>query len=243
MHIQKSTLSVVLIAIFIIAVLFAQTGLTKSLYVNVITPGSVRAYKIVGDHIQYQTNAQNLVYYGYSPIGLALDPDSGIAFITYEDQKIIELLNAKTMVSLQKITTVKDASNLAGVTFDKSKQKLYVVERRDNRLYVYLWNPVTRNLNLEGDIHKTLENIGSYPDGAYGVALNELTNRLYVTNATNTVHYYDTATWEHRGSIPIVVGGTPRQAVGIAIDSNRRYMSPAHSPEDPVAIHALSGRI
>jgi len=115
MQTRKSISSMGLISIFIIAVLFAPAGQAKSLYVNVIWPGTVKAYKIVGDHIQYQTDAQNLTNHGDGPVGLALDPDSGIAFITYERWNGIELLNAKTMVSLQKTTTVSDASNLAGV--------------------------------------------------------------------------------------------------------------------------------
>jgi len=121
MKAQKSVMSIRLISAFIIVFVFAPAGQSKSLYVNVIDPGTVKAYKIVGDHIQNQTDAQNLVYYGNSPVGITLDPDSGIAFITYEGMNVIELLNAKTMVSLQKITTVSDAFNLAGIVADEAK--------------------------------------------------------------------------------------------------------------------------
>jgi parallel beta-helix repeat protein len=213
-------MSISLISAFIIVFVFALAGQSKSLYVNVIDPGTVKAYKIVGDHIQHQTDAQNLVYYGNSPVGITLDPDSGIAFITYEGMNVIELLNAKTMVSLQKITTVSDAFNLSGIAFDQSKQKLYVVYRPTNHLFVYFWNARTKTLEMEGGTYKILNEIAQ----TYGLALDNDNNSLYVTDGTNTVNRYNTGTWQHKGSIPIVVGSTPMEAVGIAIDSQRRYM-------------------
>jgi len=54
---------------------------------------SVKAYKIQGSNVQYQTSA-----YYYEAIGLALDPDSWTIFTTAEWSKNINLLNAKTMV-------------------------------------------------------------------------------------------------------------------------------------------------
>jgi len=54
--------------------------------------------------------------------------------------------------------------------------------------------------------------------------LDEGNGRFYVTNATSTVHYYDTASWDHEGAIDIVVNSNPREAVGIDIDSTNHYM-------------------
>jgi len=79
-----------------------------------------------------------------------------------------------------------------------------------------------KTLFLEGETYKELSDLGG--DGAWGIDIDKQKNELYVTNSTNVVHRYDTNSWEHKGSVPIVVDSTPRQAVGIAIDSNRHYM-------------------
>jgi hypothetical protein len=52
---------------------------------------------------------------GGSPVGLALDPASGIAFITYENRNVIELLNAKTMVP----TGVDEAIEIEPLTVEE----------------------------------------------------------------------------------------------------------------------------
>ena len=120
MHIQKSRQTYVLLSLFILLLTAAQSAPGKSLYVNVIEPQEVRAYKRVGDYIQYQTNVQNLASHGGGPVGLAIDPATGIGFVTYETSieqpgvYAIEMFNARTMVSEQ---NPKDTllNNLAGI--------------------------------------------------------------------------------------------------------------------------------
>jgi len=101
------------------------------------------------------------------------------------------------------------------MAFDHTKKKLYVVERQDDRLYVYLWNSNSKTLTLEGSTYKTLENAGPM----MGIALDENKERLYVSNVTSTVHYYDTNSWNHIDSVDV-----NRGAVGIAVDPNRHYL-------------------
>jgi hypothetical protein len=213
-------LAVSVLSLIIFALVMLSIAKAKSVYV--ITNHSystVKAYDIQDDQIQYQANAENLADRSSGAVGLALDPDSQILFVTYEGSNIIEMVNAKTMISEENPLTVPGASSLAGIAFDQGKQKLYVVKRQDNRLYVYLWNSITKTLILEGDTYKTLENIGTYPNGAYDIALDENKGRLYVSNATSTVHYYDTNSWNDVNSVYV-----NRLAVGIAIDSKNHYM-------------------
>ena len=225
MHIQRLTQSVTIFALFL---LIPNPTEGKSLYVDVIEPQEVRAYKIVGDYIQYQTNVQNLASHGGGPVGLAIDPGTGIGFVTYETSieqpgvYAIEMFNARTMVSLQNpIDTL--LNNLAGIAFDSQKQKLYVMSRGTNNLLVYLWNARRKQLFLEGETYKVLAEVAP-PYRAYGIALDSESGLLYVTDRTNTVKFYDTSAWQYKGSIPIVVSGNTREAVGIAIDSKRHYM-------------------
>ncbi len=199
----------------------AGTTQAKSLYVitkhlyNIVTAYDINDYKI-----ENPVNVKNLDDHG-GPVGLALDPDSETLFVTYEGSNIIEMVNAKTMISEQNPVTVTGASSLSGMAFDQSKQKLYVVDRKTYHLFVFLWNPFIKTLTLEGGTYKTLYNLES--PYAYGIALDESKERLYVTDATNKVKYYDTATWDYKGSIDIVVNSNPRKAVGIAVDPNYLY--------------------
>jgi uncharacterized repeat protein (TIGR01451 family) len=227
MHPAKKITLIYLSFLFLTFAGFFETIQAKSLYV--ITKhleNKLSAYYIQGDHIYYQVTIDVTKGSGSGAVGLALDNDSSTLFITYEGTNIIVMVNAKTMISEENPVTVPgvSASGLSGIAFDHSKQKLYVLNRRDNKLYVYLWNSLTKTLTLEGGTYKILYNIGTYPNGAYGIALDESNGFLYVSDSTNTVRYYNTTTWEYKGSISIVVGSTPRQVVGIAIDSTRRYM-------------------
>jgi hypothetical protein len=211
-----------ILSIIIILSLLSGTTLSKSVYaITKHMENKLSAYYIQGDQIYHQTTI-DVTKVSDGAVGLALDPDSSILFVTYEDSDIIEMVNAKTMISEENPITVTGASSLAGIAFDHSKQKLYVVDRKTKKLFVFLWNSRTRTLTFEDGTYKTLANL-EYPY-AYGIALDESAQLLYVTDSTNRVKYYDTTTWDYKGSISIVVGSTPREAVGIVIDSNRRYI-------------------
>jgi len=190
---------------------FAQA---KSVYVITDHHGNtVKAYKIQGNQFEYQTDAKDLPNHGNGPVGIDIDPDSEFLFITYEDSDKITLLNAKTMIAEQDPVAAPGATDLAGLVFDSTKQKLYTVKRQDNRLYAYLWDANTKILTLEGGTYKTLENIGTYPNGAYGLALDG--DRFYVSDNTNTVHYYYTDSWAHLGTRDV-----GRAVADIEVDPN-----------------------
>jgi len=53
---------------------------------------------------------------------LALDPDSGVMFVTYEGKNIIEMVNARTLAPLQKSVIEPNGTNLAGIAFDQGKK-------------------------------------------------------------------------------------------------------------------------
>jgi len=218
---KKLSLSVLFLIVF--ALTISSIAQAKSVYAIIDRYSTIRAYKIIGEEIEEQIDVKDLDNHG-GAVGLALDPDSATLFVTYEGSNIIEMVNAKTMISEENPTTVPEGVNLAGIAFDQTNQKLYVMKRQDNRLYVYLWNYRTKTLTLEGGTYKTLIDLGEY--GAYGIALDESNNRLYVTDSTKTVRYYDSndPNWAHKGCIDIVVGTNGRAAVGIAFDPNRNYI-------------------
>jgi len=102
MHTLKQILSRRLF-LFLLAILaFARPVGAKSVYVITDRDSTVTAYRIAGDQIQYQATAEDLPDNGLGAVGLALDPDSGTLFVTYEkdDEPLdkIELINARTMI-------------------------------------------------------------------------------------------------------------------------------------------------
>jgi len=104
------------IIIFLLITCLAQTAQGKSVYVITnIGAGTVKAYDIQDDQLQYQATAENLANHASGAVGLSLDPDSQILFVTYEGSNIIEMVNAKTMISEENPVEVPNASNLTGI--------------------------------------------------------------------------------------------------------------------------------
>ena len=184
----------------------------------------ISAYRVQDDHLELQIHHEPAdhgtgAYLG--PVGLALDPDSGYLFVTYEGLGGIELIHTQAMTN-ESYIPVPGASNLAGIVFDSSQQKLYVVDRLTNKFFVFFWDPLQPSLTLEGGHSLTL----SHTTSAAGLALDEIEGLLYVASiggsyghspVSNIVDYYETTNWTYQGSIEIVVGANPRNAMGLDV--------------------------
>ena len=153
---------------------------------------------------------------GYGPVGIAVWPEKELMFITYESSSKIVWSSTKTLEKVGEFNT--SASNISGIAVDSGKQKIYVIPRGGNSLYVYRWDDSGKTLILDGT--HTLQ----YSTGLIGTALDELNGRVYVSNSTKTIRYYDTTNWAYQGSIDIVVGSNDRPAVGITVDPVRGYL-------------------
>ena len=190
------------------------TAQAKSVYLLANTNAQeapVQAYDIQGDQVVYQQTVDT--NFGWGSVGLAIDTDSKTLFVTRESFGTVQLLDAETFENLG-VVTAPQASNLAGIVVDQKKQKIYAVDRGTNKLYVYFWDSATKTLTLEGASYKQLEY-----SGAYGLALDETQDVLYVTYYSNTIHYYETGTWTHQGSFAV-----SHSAAGIAVDVTNGYL-------------------
>jgi parallel beta-helix repeat protein len=165
------------------------------------------AYRIQDSEIDHQTDT--LINPG--AIGLALDPDSGTLFVTYDGSDVILLVNARTM---ERITYIPKSDELCGIAYDRNRQKVYATSREDKKLYVYLWDSDSKTLTADKII--TLNEI-PYGYYTYGITMDDLTDVLYVADRTNTVKMYDAddPNFGYLGSIDIAVDGNDREAVGI----------------------------
>ena len=167
----------------------------KSLYViadkGSIMEGTQRihAYNIELDGIltfqtEHRVNRRML-----GAVDLAIDTDSRCLFITYDTSDVIELVDARTMMS-RGSTIAPDTYNLAGIVYDHDKKRLYTANFRWQDLYVYDWDPETSTLtHIEGSPFPLKRaNISD-------IALNEIDDLLYVANGTEKVTVYRTSDW------------------------------------------------
>ena len=146
-------------------------------------------------------------------VGLAIDSDNGYLFVTYEESPEISIVDATTMTNEGRVI-LEDAENLAGVVYDHEKQLLYCVDRGKSWLYVFRWDAVSLSLEEVSDSPFNLRRAT-----AYGIALDEENDFLYVANASNQIYVYSTYDWSLKQTI--IVG---RIAVSVAVDVKNGYL-------------------
>jgi len=101
---KKQTIYIHIIISCLVPAAFSHTAYARSVYAITNHESSViTAYDVNGAAIDYQTDIS--AHWGFGAVGLALDPDSQILFVTYEGSDVIEMLNAKTMIYEQDALT------------------------------------------------------------------------------------------------------------------------------------------
>ena len=216
-----------------LAIMMVGTASAKSLYViaNInASPTPIQTYDIQGapNYLVFQSET-GVTRFGGGAVGLAIDNVSAKLFVTYEISNTIQLLDATNFDDLG-TTTAPGATNLPGIAVDQGKNKVYIVDRNTNQLYVYSWDSSTDTLTLDGGAPVTLTGVNL----AHGLALDEKLGLLYVGDRTTTVRYYDTNTL---GTSPVAEAGNVdlsaegQTVMGIAVDSQRNllYTGNAHS--------------
>ena len=145
-YIQKLSVVLAVILSMFVSNLYAS----KSVYVISNTGDKkVQAYEVDANSLTYQTDYDTTYS---SPVGIAIDESEygQYLFLTFENQDEIEIVNAKSMQYVDTIIAPQ-ATNLAGLVFDDSKDRLYAINRPTNRLYVYSWDAQNRELTLVYD--------------------------------------------------------------------------------------------
>ena len=202
-----------LLAIAILTTAVTKTAMAKSLYVIADIRFSedrkqpVHAYDIGVDGTLIFQAQHDIPHSMLGAVGMAIDSDYGYVFITYEASGEIQLIEATTMTDAG-TTLAPDARDLAGIVYDHENSLLYCVDRRTNSLYVYNWWPETVTLTPVSGSPFRLENAT-----AYGIALDEIDDLLYVANASNTINVYSTSDWSLVDTISV-----SRIAISIALD-------------------------
>lgn len=219
-NVIKSNTFLALISIIILTTAVTQTAVAKSLYVIADILGAsesrtqpVQAYDIgVDGKLTFQAQ-HDIPHSMLGAVGMAIDADSGYVFITYEAGNDIQLLDPITMVDAGR-TRAPDATDLAGIVYDHEKRLLYTVDRVKNTLYVYNWHPETVTLTHVSGSPFVLKDAS-----AYGIALDEIDDLLYVANASNIVTVYRTSDWKLVDTISL-----SRIAISIAVDVKNGFV-------------------
>ena len=151
--------------------------------------------------------------YGARALALAVDSDSQHLFLACMTSNIIALLDAITLEDVGAVQ-VEGARSLTGVVYDRDKQLLYCVDRATPKLYAYRWNSTRKGLIPVSGSPFTLENAD-----AYGIALDEVKDEVYVSNQSTSVGVYSTLDWHLIKTISV-----GRVAMSVAVDPVRGYL-------------------
>lgn len=220
---DQSTKTIFRINVFLVCLAFTmsmavmtETTKAKSLYVLTdieVNPQPLQAYDIgMNGDLIFQTE-HYIPRIELGAVGLAIDSDNGYLFITYEDSPEIYLVEGKTMTSVGSVTAA-DAVNLAGIVYDHEKELLYCVDRGMSWLYVYRWDAINVRLMEVANSPFNLRRAS-----AYGIALDEIEDILYVANGTNEINAYRTSDWELERTITV-----SRVAISVAVDVKNGFL-------------------
>jgi DNA-binding beta-propeller fold protein YncE len=170
-------------------------------------PAAVRIYSIEGNELTNPVTISEETI-GLGPVGIAASEDLGLVFITYENVDDVVVINSKTLEKVTKVDT--GVSWQSGIVADDVKDKIYIIERETDSLFVYTWNETNKTLvfDVQHDLPDLYSGMGIALDGDY----------LYVTDATATVRCYNTTTtpWTHETDYDITLP-TGFKAYGIAV--------------------------
>jgi uncharacterized repeat protein (TIGR01451 family) len=197
-----------------------RTAAAKSLYV-IADKGTfgdstnpVRAYDLgLGETPILQTQC-DIPREMLGAIGMTIDSDAQCLFITYDTSNLVHIVDARTMINLGTTAAAPEHAFLAGIAYDHRKKRLYCAEVGTKTLHILDWEPQSGTLAPLPTSPVTLKRAS-----AYGIAVDEESEKLYVANASDTVTVYDTANWTLMESIVL-----NRVAVSIAVDTKNDFV-------------------
>lgn len=193
----------------------ASAATAKSMYViaqivNFDGDLPIHVYDIGTDgKLTYQTEF-DAPFIGAGMVGIAMDSDSGHLFCTYEDAGRVLVVDAATL-ERKAVLGVGNATNLAGIVYDHQKGLLYCSERGAGTLYVLRWDAAKGTLASVLGAPFTLEGAE-----AYGIALDEYNDLLYVASGGQAIAVYNTWDWSLVKTL-----STTRTALSLAVDPER----------------------
>jgi hypothetical protein len=123
---------------YLCLILFAFNGLLLAESIYVLNyEGSIHAFDVNSDIIEYRVTQSA----SSAGIDLAIDEDSNTLFRTREGGRSIDIIIDKG-TELELFNTVTfTVYSTAGIVYDSLNQRLLTVNRNNNELYMFDWNP------------------------------------------------------------------------------------------------------
>lgn len=226
---KKWVLSVWIVLAVILSV--SSVSLGRSVFaVASHSNGKIKAYYIdPNSAITFQTT---IPYPLEEATGLCLWPEKDRMFVTYEGEGEISWASIKNLnrdpSKDNYDTVITEGNGLGGMAVDEANSRLYVIARNTNHLYAFDYDEVENTLIPipldEATMYRELDEVGNGIDIALdstGSTVMEMfdVGRLYVSDASEAVQYYNTTTWEHEGTIEFEQG-----VIGIGLDISNQYL-------------------
>jgi uncharacterized repeat protein (TIGR01451 family) len=206
----RANIFLLALAATILSTTLTSTVAAKSLYVIADIDGDptpVHAYNIAADGTLAFQAEYHIPQFSIGAVGLAIDQENQYLFVTYEGSYVIQLIDAETMTD-QGTVAAPGSRNLAGIVYDQRHGLLYCVDRGRDVLYVYDWQPTAASLTpVQGSPFHLAETT------AFGIALDEVKDLLYVTNNSTAINVYKTSDWSLVRTITV-----SRSVHSIAVD-------------------------
>jgi hypothetical protein len=222
---------------FILLLVLGISSITKAKSVFAVAShgnGKVKAYLIDPNGTQdgtidYQTTIPNPVP---NATGLCLWPEKDRMFVTYEGSGEISWASIKNLNrdpdEDNYMLTLSGGNGLGGMAVDEGMSRLYVLNRGTNHVYAFDYDEAENTLVpiflSDTTDYRTLPEVG----GGFDIAIEPegstimgslSVGRLYVSDNTGDVEYYNLATWAHEGTITF-----ERSVIGVGLDTVGGYL-------------------
>jgi hypothetical protein len=112
------------------------------------SPSEAQAFIINNNQVNYQAQVNIDTYnQGYGAVGNAVWANKELMFVTYESSPMVVWASTKTLEKVGEYNT--GISNCAGIAVDEEKEKIYLVRRSTEDLYIYSFDDSSNTLILE----------------------------------------------------------------------------------------------
>lgn len=196
--------------------------------------GKIKAYSVdPNSSLTFQTTIKDTENFGAGAGGLCLWPEKDRMFVNYETPGIITWASIKNLSRNPETDEVDTGMGMpGGMIVDEQLSRLYVILRGGNKLYAFDYYEEANTLVPipldQTNNYVVLDGIGESegsggididfdPEGSSIMGIS--VGRLYASDMTKTIRYYNTATWQLESSFELQYN-----AVGIGLDKTNQYL-------------------
>jgi hypothetical protein len=134
------------LALLCVSFVSASSALAKSVFIisKHAVPSQAQAYGIVEDQVARQGQVEIDTYNpGVGAVGNAVWSERKLMFVTYENSRMIVWSSTKDLRKVGELDT--GVTNLAGIVVDETNERIYVVRRGTDDLYIYSYDEASNS--------------------------------------------------------------------------------------------------